>query len=176
MLLRCCLIHIAIIIKLRHILHIVYLGPFVGLGLVMSYLCDIFLIFSLIFFVMNHITSFKQVQLFFCTFLEYSYYFWTITWCGGRIIFKQQKFSFRVLLSFCLIFCQFQPGVAYKNVAYKKSVQPEQCLPNYLSRTILTAHRYLLLNNMIKQHYPRISVVWLIVASVLLAEIRKFLQ
>ena len=25
-----------------------------------------------------------------------------------------------VLLSFCLIFCQFQPDVAYKNVAYKK--------------------------------------------------------
>ena len=29
-------------------------------------------------------------------------------------------FSLRVLLSFYLIFCQFQPGVAYKRVAYKK--------------------------------------------------------
>ena len=28
----------------------------------------------------------------------------------------------RVLLSFWLMFCQFQPGVAYKNVANKKSV------------------------------------------------------
>ena len=27
-----------------------------------------------------------------------------------------------VLLSICLIFCQLQPGVAYKTVAYKKSV------------------------------------------------------
>ena len=30
------------------------------------------------------------------------------------------KFSLRVLLSFCLIFYQFQSGVAYKSVAYKK--------------------------------------------------------
>ena len=28
--------------------------------------------------------------------------------------------TLRVLLSICLIFCQFQPGVAYKGVAYKK--------------------------------------------------------
>ena len=27
-----------------------------------------------------------------------------------------------MLLNFCLIFCPFQPGVAYKNVAYKKTV------------------------------------------------------
>ena len=26
-----------------------------------------------------------------------------------------------VLLSICLIFCQFQPGFAYKSAAYKKS-------------------------------------------------------
>ena len=31
------------------------------------------------------------------------------------------KFSLRVLLSICLIFCQFQPGVAYKSIAYKKA-------------------------------------------------------
>ena len=37
-----------------------------------------------------------------------------------RIIFKLQKFSLRVLLSICLIFCQFQPRIAYKSVAYKK--------------------------------------------------------
>ena len=37
------------------------------------------------------------------------------------IIFKYQKFSLRVFLSICLIFCQFQPGIAYKSVAYKKA-------------------------------------------------------
>ena len=37
-----------------------------------------------------------------------------------QIIYKCQKFSLRVLLSLCLIFCQFQPGAAYKSIAYKK--------------------------------------------------------
>ena len=40
-----------------------------------------------------------------------------------------RKFSLRVLLSFCLIFCQFQPGVAYKSVAYKKRVIIVWCMP-----------------------------------------------
>ena len=31
------------------------------------------------------------------------------------------KFSLSTLLRFCLIFCQFQPGVAYKSVAYRKA-------------------------------------------------------
>ena len=35
--------------------------------------------------------------------------------------FGQQNFSFRVLLSFCLTFCQFKPGVAYEKVPYKKA-------------------------------------------------------
>ena len=35
------------------------------------------------------------------------------------------KFSFRVFLSFCLSFCQLEPGVvAYESVAYKKSMYP----------------------------------------------------
>ena len=34
-------------------------------------------------------------------------------------------FSLRVLLSFCLILSQFQPDVAHKIVAYKKSVHME---------------------------------------------------
>ena len=33
-----------------------------------------------------------------------------------------QKFSLSVLFSFCLIFYQFQPSVAYKSVVCKKSV------------------------------------------------------
>ena len=46
-----------------------------------------------------------------------------------------QKFSLGVLLSICLIFCQFQPGVAYKSVAYKKAclVQRDTC---FISREI----------------------------------------
>ena len=37
------------------------------------------------------------------------------------IIFKWEKFSLGVLLNICLIFSQFQRGVAYKSVAYKKA-------------------------------------------------------
>ena len=59
---------------------------------IMSYFCDLLFIFSLTFIVIYHITSLKQTHLF---------------------------FSLWVLLSFCLIFCQFEPGVAYKTVAYK---------------------------------------------------------
>ena len=52
MLLRCCLIHVTIII-LRYILYLVYLCP--CLGLFMFYLCDLFSIFCLIFIVINHV-------------------------------------------------------------------------------------------------------------------------
>ena len=69
MLLRCCLVHIAIMI-LKHMLYLVYLYPCLGLGHFMSYLCDLFFIFSLVFIVINHTTSFKQACLFFVHCLE----------------------------------------------------------------------------------------------------------
>ena len=69
MLLSCCLIHITIII-VRHILYLVYLHPCLSLCLFMSYLCHLFFIFSLIFIVIEYITSFKQTYLFFIHFLE----------------------------------------------------------------------------------------------------------
>ena len=67
MLLRCCLIHIKIII-LRHILYLVHLCPCLGLDQFMSYICDLFFIFSLIFSVINHLTSLKETHLFFVHF------------------------------------------------------------------------------------------------------------
>ena len=36
--------------------------------------------------------------------------------------FQIAKVQRWVLFSICLIFCQFQPGVAYESVAYKESV------------------------------------------------------
>ena len=69
MLFTCCLIYITIII-LRHILYLAYLCLFLGLGLFMSYLCDLFYIFSIFFVVINHMTSFRQT-LVFLIFLEY---------------------------------------------------------------------------------------------------------
>ena len=63
------------IIILRHTLYLVYLCPCVGLNLRMSYLCDQFFIFSLIFIVINHVTSLKQMHLLFAHFSEYSLLF-----------------------------------------------------------------------------------------------------
>ena len=37
--------------------------------------------------------------------------------------FQVAKVQSQVLLSICLIFCQFQSGDAYKSVAYKKSMK-----------------------------------------------------
>ena len=45
MLLRCCLTHTSII-RLRHILYLVYLCPSLGLIPFMSYLCNLFFLFS----------------------------------------------------------------------------------------------------------------------------------
>ena len=69
MLLRCCLIHIAIII-LRHILYLVYWCPCLGLAKFILYLRDLFFIFNFIFIVINRVTSLKQMYLFFVHFLE----------------------------------------------------------------------------------------------------------
>ena len=68
--LRRCLIHIAITI-LRNILYIVYLCSCLGLGLSVSYMCDLFFIFSFIFIAIYHITSFKQTYLILVRFIEY---------------------------------------------------------------------------------------------------------
>ena len=70
MLLRCFLIQITIIL-MRYILCLVYLCTCLGLGLFMSYLCDLFFILSLNFISISYITSLKQKQLFFYLFLEY---------------------------------------------------------------------------------------------------------
>ena len=47
MLFRCCLIHIHIIIILRHFSYLLYLSPCLELSLFMSYLCDLFFDFHL---------------------------------------------------------------------------------------------------------------------------------
>ena len=46
----------------------------------------------------------------------------TISLREKNLFFGLPKGQPQGLLSFCLIFCQFQPVVAHKSVAYKKSV------------------------------------------------------
>ena len=55
------------------------------------------------------------------------------------IIFKKQKFSLRVLLSIGLFFCQFPSSVAYKNVAYKKSVH---CTTSFIETWTKVLHKF----------------------------------
>ena len=59
MLLKCCLIHLSIII-LRH-LYLLYLLPCLDLGLFMLYLCDLFFIFILTFIMDNCMNTDKLV-------------------------------------------------------------------------------------------------------------------
>ena len=97
----------------------------------MLFLCNLIFIFTLISNIINHIISLKQTWLFFSIFFRIfqisfgRYHRWR-KW----IIFKQPNFSLRVLLSICLIFCQFQPGVAHKNVADKKKRESRQNIRN----------------------------------------------
>ena len=113
MLLRCCLI--------RHFLYWLYLCPCLDLGLFMSHLCDMYVSISSPFLLWLIVQSRgNRHTCSFAYFLECSVIFRWL--CGWRmwIISEQQKISLRVLHSICFIFYQFQPGVAYKSVAYKK--------------------------------------------------------
>ena len=106
MLVECCLILISIIIP-RHFLYLAYVRPCLDVDLFMTYLCDLFFFFTLI--IINQIISLKQTHLFFCKFFQNTpCYFWKSKESKRKkrkqIIFNKQKFSLRVLLSFCLIF------------------------------------------------------------------------
>ena len=69
MLLMCCVFHTTIII-MKHILYLAYFCPCLGLVLDMLYLFDPFLIYSLVFIIINHIILPKQMHLFFAHFLS----------------------------------------------------------------------------------------------------------
>ena len=106
MLLKCCLL------QYRHDLtetcYIFYICLYVWFLNYLSLIYVIcFFIIIFIFITFNYIISLRQKDLFF-----------------GHVC---QKFSLSVLLSFCLIFCQFQPGGGYKSVAYKKKRVSSNC-------------------------------------------------
>ena len=96
--------------------------PCLSLGLFKSYICDLLLIFTIVFIVINHIMSLKQTHWFFLEVLEYLLLFLDDNMDEeNESFFQYQMFCLRVLLSFCLFFCQFQPSFAYKSVAQKKA-------------------------------------------------------
>ena len=103
MLLKCCLFHRDIALP-RHAIFTIFVSIFtiyVYVLICMSYLCNLFAIIIFIFITTDHMIRLIQTNLLFLGYV-----------C--------QKFSLRLLLSFCLIFCEFQPCFAYKCVAGKK--------------------------------------------------------
>ena len=128
MLLRCSLIHITITL-LRQISYLVYLCPTLGLGLFILYLCDLFFIFSLIFIVINDITSFKQTYLLFVHFLEYLLLFLYDTVdeeCEQFL--KNRSSASGCCLAFACFFANFSLMFLIKVLLIKKSVDFVFCL------------------------------------------------
>ena len=65
---RCCLIHTNIII-LRYLIFTIFLSMFRSRSIYISYLCDLYFIFILIFIMVNRIILWIQTHLLFCLFL-----------------------------------------------------------------------------------------------------------
>ena len=88
----------------------------------MSYLCELIFIFSFIFIVINHISSFQQTYLLFVPFLEY-----LLSFLDDNVDERKQANSSHseYCLGFAWFFAwifllEFQVRVAYKSVAYKR--------------------------------------------------------
>ena len=116
MLLRCCLVHICVII-MRPFLYLLYFCPCLDLGLLMSDVCNLLFFFS-IFIRINYIISLIQTFFLLLIFQSTSYYFWMIIWMKNV-----SNFQIGWCLAFAYFFCQFQLCVAYKRFSYKKIVQ-----------------------------------------------------
>ena len=99
-------------------------------SLFVSNLCDLFLIFSVIFIFINYITSHKQTYLFFVPFLFFlQNCFWMTTQLKKLNNFRIPKVQPLGAAQFLLgFFCQFQLGVAYGSVVYKKMQRKSFCL------------------------------------------------
>ena len=120
MLLKCCLIHVNIVI-LSHFLLLLCLSPYLELGLFMSNLCNLCGIFIFIFINENVDKNYKSDTLvLLLIFKNISYYSLLIKLMKNANNSQMSKFSLRVLLSICLMFCQFQPGAVYKSIASLK--------------------------------------------------------
>ena len=118
MLFRCCLIQITIIV-LRQIFYLVYLHPCLGLDLFMSCLGILFFTFSLIFVVINHVTSSKQMYLFSCTFLENLLSFLNDN-VDERIFSNSQNSASACCLAFAWFFGSFSLALLIKVLLIKK--------------------------------------------------------
>ena len=85
MLLRCCLVHISIII-LRHFFIYYFVSMSRPRVIYVSYLCDLFFIFIFIFIMINGIIPSIQTHLLFCFFFRFAYFPIIFGWsCGWKM-------------------------------------------------------------------------------------------
>ena len=116
MLLRCCLIDTSI---WRHVLYFV---PMSRTRLFMSDLCDVLFILICILIMINRIISWMRDTCSFAYFKEYALLFLDDD-VEEWVIFKEQQFTLRVLLSICLIFfASFSLALLIKVFLIKKRV------------------------------------------------------
>ena len=93
-----------------------------GLGLYMSYLCEVFFIFSLIFIDINHITSFKQTYIFCVHFLDYRLLLLVDNVNNESEYFSNNKSSSsRCCLVFACFFVHFSLALLIKVLLLKKA-------------------------------------------------------
>ena len=106
---------------MRYFLYLLYLYKCLDPGLFMSNLCDLFFILIFVFIMINHIILRIQTSLFFCMFLE------NVLLISGKEC--EQFLNSRSSASgSCLTF-----GIAYKSIAYKKSIYIKRCISGKIS-------------------------------------------
>ena len=125
MLLRYCLIHSSIII-LGHLIFTSFLSMLRYRSIYVISMC-LFFISIFVFIMINHIISWIQTHLFFLLIFKKMFYcFWMITLLMNVNNFQIAKVQPEGVVRICMIFWEFQLGVTYVSVAYKKPRNTEK--------------------------------------------------
>ena len=103
----------------RYFLYYIFF-PCLDLGRCISYLCDLFFIFTFIFIIISRIISWIQTYLFFCLYFRISYHFWIITWVKNANNLQITKAS-RCCLAFAWFFANFSLAWLTKVLLIKKA-------------------------------------------------------
>ena len=134
------LIHHLTITVLTNILYLVYLSKCLDLGLFVSYLCNLFFIFSLIFISINNISPLKQTYLLFVYFLEYLLLFLDDNMDEESKHFSNSKSSpSGCCLTFAWAFANFSLALLIKLMLIKKKKKYSTFIITYSVNNISNA-------------------------------------
>ena len=113
----------------------IFICPCLGLGLLMSYLCDLFFIFIFIFIIMSHTISLKQSHLFFTHFLEY-----TLLFLDDYVDEKSEWFSNSKSSAsrFCLAFAHFFTSFSLVLLIKVLLIKNNKCVSSWNCRSLIT--------------------------------------